>query len=270
MILIIGIVIGLVLGLTGAGGSIFAVPLLVSLSALPVHQATGMALGAVAISALYGSIKNGCNNNILWTPTLILAISGTAFAPLGKLLSQQLSESQLLYSFTALASLVAWRMWQQAAQQPSHAHAIRAGQNGINQAAAPRCQLSPGGSFEWRAPCLLSLIISGVIIGLLSGLFGVGGGFLIVPLLMQLSHAPIQQAVASSLIIISCISSAGFISFVLGDSSIEMSSLALLGGGALLGMAASLRLGAKIAGPVLQKFFAICLIATCILSLASR
>jgi len=58
MALFIGVVIGLVLGLTGAGGSVFAVPLLILLLSLPVSDAVGIALGAVVISALYGTISS--------------------------------------------------------------------------------------------------------------------------------------------------------------------------------------------------------------------
>jgi len=65
MVLLIGVVIGLVLGLTGAGGSIFAVPLLILLLSLPVNEAVGIALGAVSISALYGTVNNWRYNSIL-------------------------------------------------------------------------------------------------------------------------------------------------------------------------------------------------------------
>ena len=71
MILLVGLIIGLVLGLTGAGGSVFAVPLLILLAKLPVNEAIGLALGAVSISALYGSISNWREHNILWSPALV-------------------------------------------------------------------------------------------------------------------------------------------------------------------------------------------------------
>ena len=65
MLLLIGIVIGLVLGLTGAGGSVFAVPLLMIIAGLDIHQAIGLSLLAVAASAIFGSIGNG-SRGVRW------------------------------------------------------------------------------------------------------------------------------------------------------------------------------------------------------------
>ena len=76
----IGVVIGLVLGLTGAGGSVFAVPLLIILLQLPMQQASGIALAAVAASALYGSLRNWGNRRILWVPALVLGTGGASRA----------------------------------------------------------------------------------------------------------------------------------------------------------------------------------------------
>ena len=75
MLLLIGIVIGLVLGLTGAGGSVFAVPLLMIIAGLDVHQAIGLSLLAVAASAIFGSIRNGRQQTVLWLPAIMLSIS---------------------------------------------------------------------------------------------------------------------------------------------------------------------------------------------------
>ena len=76
----IGTVIGLVLGLTGAGGSVFAVPLLMLLAGLPMNSAIGISLGAVAASSFYGSLRTLFNQNrratVLWLPGVILAGTG--------------------------------------------------------------------------------------------------------------------------------------------------------------------------------------------------
>ncbi|WP_292752944.1 TSUP family transporter [Methylophaga sp. UBA4204] len=68
MLLLIGIVIGLLLGLTGAGGSVFAVPLLILLGDVSIHQAVTLSLAAVATITLYGSVRNLGNQTILWKP----------------------------------------------------------------------------------------------------------------------------------------------------------------------------------------------------------
>jgi uncharacterized membrane protein YfcA len=74
MLLLIGTLIGLVLGLTGAGGSVFAVPMLMLLAGLPMTSAVGISLGAVAASSFYGSLRTLCNQKrratVLWLPGL--------------------------------------------------------------------------------------------------------------------------------------------------------------------------------------------------------
>jgi len=81
MSVLIGLVIGLVLGLTGAGGSIFAVPLLMLLLGLPINDAIGIALGAVAVSALIGTLSNWRAQYILWIPAISLGLGGALVAP---------------------------------------------------------------------------------------------------------------------------------------------------------------------------------------------
>jgi uncharacterized membrane protein YfcA len=86
MLLAIGLMIGLILGLTGAGGSVFAVPLLMLMAGLPITDAIGISLGAVAATTLYGSARNLVQKNtspVLWKPGIILASVGAITAPIG-------------------------------------------------------------------------------------------------------------------------------------------------------------------------------------------
>jgi uncharacterized membrane protein YfcA len=75
--------------------------------------------------------------------------------------------------------------------------------------------------FELRPRCVSGLLVGGATVGLLSGLFGVGGGFLIVPLLLALSPISMAQAVSTSLIIIAVISGSSFISHLTMDQLLE-------------------------------------------------
>jgi len=228
MVLIIGVVIGLVLGLTGAGGSIFAVPLLILLLSLPVNEAVGIALGAVSISALYGTVNNWRYQSILWVPAITLGVCGALLAPLGKWLGNQFSPLVLLSAFCALAVVIALRMWRQTVKYPERAQFVRSGKISQNDFVEPVCRLSKSGEFKWQLPCIGSLLIGGLLVGLLTGLFGVGGGFLIVPLLILLSI------------------------------------------GGLLGMLAGDLVGHKIAGPQLQKVFAVSLVVVVLFTLANQ
>src|SRR5690625_2461659 len=84
-LVLIGVLIGLVLGLTGAGGSVFAVPLLILLAGFSMTDAVGLSLGTVAASTIYASVRSGLQQHtILWKPGAILALVGAVSAPLGK------------------------------------------------------------------------------------------------------------------------------------------------------------------------------------------
>jgi len=260
MALIIGVVIGLVLGLTGAGGSIFAVPLLILLVSLPVNEAVGIALGAVAISALYGTINNWRYKSILWVPAMILGVCGALSAPVGKMLGAQLSPTILLVGFNVLAILVALSMWRQSIKHPELVRVVRSGKTSTDNFVVPVCRMSKPGLFKWHPRCIGSLVIGGLVVGLLTGLFGVGGGFLIVPLILFLTQVSMQQAVGTSLLIITVVSGAGFFSYAMTSSNLDVQLLIWLAAGGLLGMFMGNLVGHKIAGPQLQKVFSLSLV----------
>lgn len=270
MALLIGVLIGLVLGLTGAGGSIFAVPLLILLLSLPVSEAVGVALGAVAISALYGTVNNWRYKTILWVPALILAVFGALSAPLGKWLGNQVSATLLISGFSLLATVIAARMWQQTIRNPERARVVRSGKIAPGELLKPICRVSPTGQFKWRLPCIGSLVLGGLVVGLLTGLFGVGGGFLIVPLLLFLTQVSMQQAVGTSLLIITVVSGAGFISYAATSAELDWQLLGLLSAGGLLGMFIGNLVGHKIAGPQLQRVFAASLVVVAVLMMANQ
>lgn len=274
MVLLIGLLIGLVLGLTGAGGSVFAVPLLVLLTGMPITEAAGISLGAVAASTLYGSVrnslKNQSNQSILWLPGAILALVGAVTAPFGKWLGLQIPEMILLTSFSLLAMVIAVRMWRGATRDPDAARVVRAG----NFANTPQpdllCNLSHTGQFELRPRCVSGLLVGGVLVGLLSGLFGVGGGFLIVPLLLVLSPISMMQAVSTSLVIIAAVSASGFASHLLMANQNDWSLLGLVAIGGVLGMMLGQAISHKIANALLQKIFAASLLVIALITLISK
>ena len=124
MSVLIGLVIGLVLGLTGAGGSIFAVPLLMLLLGLPINDAIGIALGAVAVSAFIGTLSNWRAQYILWVPAIALGLGGALVAPIGKNLGAQLPPLVLLVGFCALAFIIAGIMWRQTITAPERSNVL--------------------------------------------------------------------------------------------------------------------------------------------------
>lgn len=269
-LVLIGILIGLVLGLTGAGGSVFAVPLLM-FTGLPMTEAVGLSLGTVAASALYGSVRGGFQQHpILWKPGVILAVVGALTAPFGKWLGLEIDERVLVIGFSVLALIIALRMWYSAHRDPAAAGVVRAGNFSHITRPGLLCNLSQSGQFELRPRCVSGLLVGGVVVGLLSGLFGVGGGFLIVPLLLALSPISMAQAVSTSLMIIALVSSSGFVSHLLLS---EQNNWPLLGWVALSGVAGMMlgqTISHKIASALLQKLFALALLLVALVMLAQK
>ncbi len=105
------------------------------------------------------------------------------------------------------------------------------------------------------------LAVLGFSTGILSGLFGVGGGFVIVPALVLFSGMPIHRAVGTSLLVITMISLSGITSFLIAQRPIDFSIAALFTGGGIVGLSFGTLLGRRISGPVLQKGFSMAVVA---------
>jgi len=260
MALLVGVVIGLVLGLTGAGGSVFAVPLLMMLLELPLQQAIGISLGAVALSAVFGVCTKWKSGNILWLPALVYSVLGALVAPIGNLLNQSIGQETLLLTFAGLVLVIATRMWLQASKSPESTKVVRAQLLSKPSDNLALCRAAGNKPFQIGFPCMLAMSGGAVLTGFLSGLYGVGGGFLIVPTLIFLVQVSIQQAIATSLVVISVISSSGFMTYCLSGMSVDSHLLALVGAGGVSGMFVGLLLGKRVSGPILQKSFSVLMI----------
>jgi uncharacterized membrane protein YfcA len=111
--------------------------------------------------------------------------------------------------------------------------------------------------FRIGLPCIVGMSGGALLTGVLSGLFGVGGGFIIVPTLMFLTGINIRQAVATSLVIISVIGISGFASFIYSGNSPGIGLLLQVAAGSILGMTGGILLSRRLSGPLLQQVFAI-------------
>ena len=269
MAILIGVIIGLVLGLTGAGGSIFAVPLLILFLDLPINDASGIALGAVAASAFIGTLSNWRTKSILWVPAMALGGGGVLIAPLGKEIGSQISPVLLLVGYSTLACIVAFLMWNQAQDSPEESSTAPSNGKVSADNQDLLCGIKPTGNLNLNSKCFISLVAFGLLIGLLSGLFGVGGGFLIVPALLFITRMPMRNAIATSLLIIGFIGTSGFTSFVIANPSLDWALLSQICLGGLLGMLAGRLVVKYIAGIQLQRTFSVALIAMVAVTLTS-
>jgi uncharacterized membrane protein YfcA len=246
-----GALVGLALGLTGGGGSIFAVPLLIYVLRLAPEEAVPISLVAVALTALVGAVQS--MRLAVWQPAVVFAIGGVAGAPLGIMAAIHVPSASLLSGFGLLALTIGTLMWRASRVAPAQARAVRAAVH--SRDAGPVCALEPEGRLRFTAPCAAALAVTGLGTGFLSGLFGVGGGFLIVPALVLVTRMGIHRAVATSLIVITAIGFAGAGS-ALWHGRIEWAILVPFAAGGATAMTAGRRLAARWAGPRLQRVFA--------------
>ncbi len=264
--LLVGTAIGLVLGLTGAGGSVFAVPLLILLLNLSPQEAIGISLGAVGLTSAFGVLTKLKSGNIQWLPAMVYAVLGATVAPLGNWLNSQLDGTFLLLGFSVLVVLIATKMWQKAQQEPESAEAVRASLEFDPEPSQALCKANKGKPFKIGLPCILGVSGGALSTGILSGLFGVGGGFLIVPTLIMLTSITIREAIATSLVVITVISLSGFSSYLLMGSAVDLAILLWVAGGGLLGMLLGVFTSRYIAGAKLQKTFAVLMVVMSVIT----
>ncbi|MGH8460130.1 MAG: sulfite exporter TauE/SafE family protein [Stenotrophobium sp.] len=256
----LGIGVGLALGLTGGGGSLFAFPLLLyALQQTPQSAAQG-SLVAVGLMSALGTLLAWRAKLVVWRAGLIFAAAGFISAPLGVHAGTIAPPWMLTSGFSLLALVIAATMWRRIRIHPEESGAVR-----MNLSATPIdvqavCALA-GGELRMTTPCAVVLLVSGAVTGLLSGFFGVGGGFLIVPALIASTRLPIQNAVATSLLVITLIAVSGSGSAILSGHRPD-SLILLFAGGGLIGMIAGRLVAPKLSGVVLQQTFALMLALT--------
>lgn len=259
MAILFGLIVGLSLGLTGGGGSIFAVPLLLYGLGLGMVEAVPVSLITVSITAALGAWYSWRAGLLLWQPILMFATGGALAVPAGISLSRHFEPFTLLIAFSLLTLFVGTSMWLKSFTRPEETRAVWARLN--LDFTEPVCKFSPDGKLHVTTPCALALFLGGVVTGLLSGLFGVGGGFLIVPIMMFVLELGIHRAVAASLMIITIIGISGSVSALI-SSPLRWAVLLPFVSGSIAGMLAGRMFATRVAGPILQRLFATAILAT--------
>jgi uncharacterized membrane protein YfcA len=256
--LIFGAIVGLSLGLTGGGGAIFAVPLLVYGLSIDPRQAVGISLAAVGMTSLVGFFGRWKVGQVEVATGLMFAVAGMIGAPIGSWLSASIPESLLLTLFALLMLVVAARMRRKAGSSSAEVTYSSEDDGG------PKCRRDAAGDLHLTSPCAVLLGIVGVMAGVLSGLFGVGGGFVIVPALVLFSGMAIHRAVGTSLLVITLVSAAGVASHLWAGRDIPIDTTLFFVAGGVLGMFAGIWASHYLSGPSLRKVFAVAIVAVAI------
>ena len=219
-----GVLVGFTLGLVGGGGSILAVPLMVYLVGVKSpHLAIGTSALAVAANALAGLWNHARERNVNWRCGLAFALAGIFGALGGSTLGKNFDGERLLFLFAVLMLFVAVAMYR------------GRGDTGIEGVTCDRENL----------PRVLTF---GAATGALSGFFGIGGGFLIVPALVASTAMPIYRAVGTSLIAVTAFGLTTAANYAFSDMIDWLLAGAFIGGGIIgtgLGAMAARRLSAS-------------------------
>jgi uncharacterized membrane protein YfcA len=198
-----GGLIGLSLGALGGGGSILAVPVLVYLLNQSPAEATTGSLVVVGVTSLVGVVSARREGDVLLGRGVVFGVVAIGGAALGATASTQVPEDVLLAAFAALMLLVGGLMaWRQVGHRRSGGarHAVRPTLDD------PIITFSP--VFACQCPRALKVLTTATLVGALTGLLGVGGGFLVVPALLLALALPMQSAVGTSLVVITITSAA--------------------------------------------------------------
>jgi uncharacterized membrane protein YfcA len=243
----LGIFVGVVLGLTGAGGAILSVPLLGFFLHLNVAEAAPIGLLAVSLSAGLGAYLGLRSKIMRYKAAMLIASAGLLFSPVGIWLAHQLPNWPLVLIFCLVLLLVARNMWKQAQRELA----------GLDEELGPPCMLDQTiGKLTWTLPCARALAMSGALAGFFSGLLGVGGGFIIVPALRRFTDLPMKSIVATSLGVLTIVSFGGVL-FSNLYGSMNWTLAAPFAGGSVVGLLIGRQAVKSISGPRVQQSFAI-------------
>ncbi len=257
-----GSVVGFALGLTGGGGGVFAVPLLVYGLAVAPREAVGISLASVGGTALFGAVPRLARGEVELRTGLVFAVAGMLGAPVGSYLSTLLAEQVLLVMFAIMMLAVAQRMWAKT-KNPSLPSGVC---NTEMSASRDRnaCQRDEDGKLRLTSKCARLLVMVGLITGVLAGMFGVGGGFVIVPALVIFSGMAIHQAVATSLFVIVLVSLSGITSHLANGNELSFQTTLQFMMGGFSGMWLGGNVAQRLNGPTLQKTFSIAVVLVAI------
>lgn len=235
---------GVMLGLFGSGGSIITLPALIYLVGVETKPAIAMSLGIVAVTAAISSVTHWRRGNVNAGVAAVFALFGAIGTYGGARIGVMTPAEVQLGLFAVIMYAAAWRMLQPAA--------IATPASGMIQGDGT---LALGSGWSHLGP----IVLHGLVVGVLTGMVGVGGGFLIVPALVLLSGLPMKQAVGTSLVIVTAKSVAGFVGYV-GSVAIDWDIMALFTAIAVGGSFAGTLAAKHMSAEAMKRGFAVFLV----------
>ena len=232
LVLALSVVIGVSLGMLGGGGSILTVPILVYVAGFPAKEAIAASLFVVGITSIAGVISHARGGRVMWRTGFLFGLAGMLGAFVGGLIGGHAPGDWLLIAFALMMVATSLAMLR-GRKEKAGGHA---------------------GHGESGELPLKRILVDGSIVGLVTGLVGAGGGFLVVPALVLLGGLPMSVAVGTSLLVIAMKSFAGLAGYL---TSVQLDWGMILGvtAAAVVGSFIGGRLAGKVPEAALRKAF---------------
>jgi uncharacterized membrane protein YfcA len=227
VVLALSVGVGVALGMLGGGGSILTVPLLVYVAGLDAKEAIATSLFVVGVTSAVGALSHARAGRVRWRTGLLFGAAGMAGAYAGGRVAEYLPGSLLLVAFGLMMLATAVAML--------------------------RGRRAPEGTVHTELP-LLHAGLHGVVVGVVTGLVGAGGGFLVVPALVLLGGLPMGAAVGTSLVVIAMKSAAGLAGY-LHSVQVDWGLALAVTAAAVLGSVLGGRLVGRVDPDVLRRTF---------------
>lgn len=241
----LGFLIGISLGALGGGGSILAVPALVYAAGQTPKHATTTSLVLVAVTAMIGIIPHWRAGRVRLAPGVIFGLAGVGGSLLGSHWNKAADPNVLLILFSGLMLVAAYGMWRRVRTATSTTVP-----KSVGAAAAPAAPAA----VKVDPMTILKVITAGTVVGLLTGFFGVGGGFVIVPALVLALGFSMPEAIGTSLLVIT-INSMVALTTRLHAGSIEWGTVIPFTIASLIGVVVGSRLASTRDSSSLQRWF---------------
>jgi uncharacterized membrane protein YfcA len=245
----LGLLIGLSLGALGGGGSILAVPALVYAAGQTPTHATTTSLVLVAFTAVIGIVPHWRAGRVRFAAGAMFGVAGIGGSLLGSLWNKAADPDVLLLAFAGLMLIAAYGMWRRVRSTPNTTPL-----HSVGAAVVPTVAPTPSSSDQIAPITIVKVIVAGTIVGLLTGFFGVGGGFVIVPALVLALGFTMAEAVGTSLLVIT-INSVVALSTRLQSGAIEWGTVIPFTIASLVGVIIGSRLASTRDSSSLQRWF---------------
>jgi uncharacterized membrane protein YfcA len=256
----LGLVTGAVMGALGGGGAILTIPVLIYVLGMPPHDATTASLVIVGVSAASTAVSHVRGGTARLLDAVVLAVVGIVGTYAGSLASAAVPAPVLVVLLASLLAVVGGLMVRQtpggADDDPDVAIATGEAASGASGVVGASGNTAGSGSTARRLGPIAAV---GVGVGVLTGFFGVGGGFAIVPALTLVLGYPMRAAIGTSLLVIALNSATALAARLVQGASLDWPLVATFTVGAILGGLLGGRLARRASPQALRRGFAVLL-----------